>query len=68
VENEHPEVGPLRQARNPAEFSRTPSEMRFGAPRLGGNTVEILSEIGVSENEIASLEAESVLLTGIPRR
>lgn len=64
MENEHPEVGPLRQARNAADFSHTPSEMRFGAPQLGGNTKELLCEIGVCEHDIENLEAESVLLTG----
>ncbi len=55
VETEHPEAGRLRQARNPAEFFGTPSEHRFGAPRLGGQTREILSEAGFSEEEIDRL-------------
>lgn len=64
IENEHHEVGPLRQARNAAEFSVTPSEMRYGAPRLGGDSVAILNEIGVTGDEIATLEADGVVLTG----
>ncbi|MFP6780744.1 MAG: CoA transferase [Gammaproteobacteria bacterium] len=63
IENQHPDVGPLRQARSAAEFSRTPSEMRLGAPRLGGSTIELLREVGVSEEEIVSLEADSVVLS-----
>ena len=63
IENQHPHVGPLRQARSAAEFSRTPSEMRLGAPRLGGSTIELLREVGVSEEEIVSLEADSVVLS-----
>ena len=55
VETEHPEAGRLRQARTPAEFFGTPAEHRFGAPRLGGQTREILSEAGFSEEEIDRL-------------
>ena len=55
VETEHPEAGRLRQARTPAEFFGTPAEHRFGAPRLGGQTREILSEADFSEEEIDRL-------------
>ncbi len=55
VETEHPEAGRLRQARTPAEFFGTPAEHRFGAPRLGGQTREILSEASFSEEEIDRL-------------
>jgi crotonobetainyl-CoA:carnitine CoA-transferase CaiB-like acyl-CoA transferase len=64
VEHDHGDAGPLRQARNAAKFSRTPSEIRRGAPRLGGDTLDILSELGLSESEIAALESEYVLATG----
>jgi crotonobetainyl-CoA:carnitine CoA-transferase CaiB-like acyl-CoA transferase len=63
MENEHESAGPLRQARGAAEFSRTPSEMRFGAPALGGQTIEVLSELGISKDEIESLEQELVIAT-----
>jgi crotonobetainyl-CoA:carnitine CoA-transferase CaiB-like acyl-CoA transferase len=64
VENNHDTAGRLRQARNAAEFSRTPSEMRRGAPVLGGHTREILLELGLSVAEIAHLERDKVLATG----
>jgi len=64
VENDHEDAGRLRQARNAAKFSRTPSEIRRGAPRLGDHTVEILGELGLSESEISVLESEYVLATG----
>ena len=38
VETEHPAAGRLRQARAAARFTRTPPEIRRGAPRLGEHT------------------------------
>ncbi|MDA0821032.1 MAG: CoA transferase [Proteobacteria bacterium] len=64
IENEHHEVGPLRQARNAAEFSVTPSEMRYGAPRLGGDSAAILNEMGLTGDEITALGAARVVLAG----
>jgi crotonobetainyl-CoA:carnitine CoA-transferase CaiB-like acyl-CoA transferase len=52
MESEHPQAGRLRQARNPAQFSATPSELRFGAPALGEHSREILTEAGFSAEEI----------------
>src|SRR5271166_2079583 len=60
VETDHPAAGRLRQARSAARFSRTPPEIRRGAPRLGEHTREILVELGYSAEEIAELRAESV--------
>ena len=55
VENAHPQAGRLRQTRQPARFSATPPEHRFGAPVLGGHTREVLAEIGYREDEIGAL-------------
>ena len=57
VEINHPQAGRLRQTRNPARFSVTDAENRMGAPVLGGQTREILSEHGFNDEEIASLES-----------
>lgn len=64
IENDHDHAGPLRQARNPAEFSRTPSEMRHGAPALGADTVEVLRELGISPAELTELQTAKVLGNG----
>jgi len=64
IENEHEFAGPLRQARSAAEFSRTPSSVRRGAPPLGAHTAEVLQEIGVSESDLDELRNDYVLATG----
>ncbi|MEM6661578.1 MAG: CaiB/BaiF CoA-transferase family protein [Pseudomonadota bacterium] len=58
---EHPEAGPVRQARPAAQFSETPAGIRRPAPRLGEHTDEVLGEAGYSVDEIAGLRATGVL-------
>ena len=60
VETEHEAAGRLRQARPAARFSKTPPEIRRGAPALGAHTQEVLREIGCSPAEIAALTAPNV--------
>ena len=55
VENDHPQAGRLRQARNAARFSVTVPEHRHGAPLLGEHGAQILAEAGFTNDEIRSL-------------
>ncbi|MFT4564981.1 MAG: crotonobetainyl-CoA:carnitine CoA-transferase CaiB-like acyl-CoA transferase [Gammaproteobacteria bacterium] len=55
VEMEHPTVGRMRLPRPIAQFSATPSAIRFLAPTFGQHTNEVLAELGRSEAAIATL-------------
>ncbi len=55
IETEHPIVGRVRQARPAARFSATPVTPPRGAPCLGEHNYEILTGLGLSDDEIARL-------------
>jgi crotonobetainyl-CoA:carnitine CoA-transferase CaiB-like acyl-CoA transferase len=61
VEDEHPVVGRVRQARPAERMDRTPSEITRGAPVLGQHTDEVLLEAGLAREDIAALRAGGVL-------
>ncbi len=52
---EHPQAGPLRQARPAARFSVTPAAIRSGGPALGEHTAAVLGELGYTAADIAAL-------------
>ena len=58
VEHDHPVAGRLRQTRPPARFDGTPTEYRRGAPVLGGDTLEVLAEFGITQEDIEALIAK----------
>ncbi len=64
VEEEHPVVGPLRQARPAERLEATPSEIRGPAPTLGQHTHEVLAEAGFRAEEIEALWQAGALGTG----
>ncbi|MBI3799224.1 MAG: CoA transferase, partial [Deltaproteobacteria bacterium] len=61
VESEHPQAGRMRQARPAARFDGTPAEMRSPAPLLGEHTDAVLTELGVSPEQLASLRTAGTI-------
>lgn len=61
VEYQHPFAGRTRQTRPAARFEGTPQEIRHPAPSLGEHTDEVLGELGVSREELASLRSAGVV-------
>jgi crotonobetainyl-CoA:carnitine CoA-transferase CaiB-like acyl-CoA transferase len=61
IEYNHPVAGRLRQSRPPAIFGDEPCQVRSHAPALGENTDDILTEIGLSGSQIASLRDKKVV-------
>ena len=60
LESEHASAGRLRQTRTAARFE-APTVVRYGAPRLGEHTGEVLAELGVSGEEVAELRQRGVV-------
>jgi crotonobetainyl-CoA:carnitine CoA-transferase CaiB-like acyl-CoA transferase len=61
VEDEHPVVGLVRQARPPERMDGSPSAIGRPAPTLGQHTDEVLEELGFSAAEIGKLRATGAL-------
>jgi len=55
IESEQPGLGTVRQVGSPLKLSRTPAETARPAPALGEHTDEVLTEAGISSEEVAKL-------------
>lgn len=58
---DHPHAGAYFQLRPPVRFSATPANIRLHPPILGEQTHEVLSEIGLSAEAIAALDADDAV-------
>ncbi|PCI05611.1 MAG: carnitine dehydratase [Hyphomicrobiales bacterium] len=61
IERDHPVAGKLRQTQPAPRFSKTPTSYRSHAPGLGEQSVEILTEAGLSEEEIQALIKDGIV-------
>jgi len=61
VDFDHPVAGPIKVPGIPVRLSKTPGQIRMGAPELGGNKEEILLEFGYDWEDIAKLVEEEII-------
>lgn len=61
VEVEHPRLGKVKMPGIVPKFSETPGAIRHRAPELGEHNEEILGELGLSTDELASLKEKGVI-------
>lgn len=58
---DHGQHGTIRMVGFPVKMSGTPCAIRRPAPRLGEHSVEVLTELGLSEDEVATLKSKKVV-------
>ncbi len=61
IKSEHPRGGKMVQPRTPVRFEGTPSGHPLPSAELGQHTVEILSTLGLSLEDMQSLASEGVI-------
>ena len=66
VEQEHPAAGKVKVLGVPVKLSRTPGSAAGPAAMAGGNTREILADLGYSHAEIDELEAAKIVASHQP--
>lgn len=62
IDFEDPELGKMRMLNSFARFGRTPATIRTKSPALGENNDELLKNIGYSENDLARMREEKIIL------
>jgi crotonobetainyl-CoA:carnitine CoA-transferase CaiB-like acyl-CoA transferase len=61
VDMPHPLAGGVRLVASPMKFSETPVRYRHAPPLLGEHTIELLREMGLSDDEVASLRRQNAI-------
>jgi formyl-CoA transferase len=54
---EHPVLGPVRALSSPLRLSKTPPQIRRGAPVFGEHTAQVLGSLGYSAEDLSALQA-----------
>lgn len=66
-EIDHPSEGRLRTTASPTRWSATPpAERAAPAPRLGEHTLQVLRDAGLTEAELAALQASRACSQAAP--
>ena len=60
VDAPHPTLGPIRQLASPMRFSQTPARVERAGPALGGDSSEVLRELGMDDDELKRLARDGV--------
>lgn len=58
---EHPTCGPISLINTPVKFSDTQPSIRTAPPTLGQHTVDIMSEIGYSDEQVRSFRSNGIV-------
>jgi formyl-CoA transferase len=58
---EHPALGELRLLRNPLTMSRSTRDLERATPEAGEDTDDVLTELGLTADEIAGLRERAVV-------
>ena len=61
VEANHPHAGRFRQPRPAARFDVTPAELRRYAPTLGEHTDAILTDLGLTRDDLSNLRDANII-------
>jgi len=58
---QHPVLGPIQLVGQPFTLSRYSNTLRTAPPERGQDTVTVLTELGLSAEEIASLRGREII-------
>jgi succinate--hydroxymethylglutarate CoA-transferase len=61
TEIDHPTCGPIKLVNTPVKFSESTPGIRSAPPTLGQHSVEVLMQLGYSEEEVEEFRASGVV-------
>lgn len=61
TEIDHPVCGPMKLVNTPVKYSVSKPSIRTAPPTLGQHTDEVLTELGYSDEDVATMKSEGVI-------